>query len=153
MITIFLIVLIVALVLGNLFLMLLKPKSKEQNSLPATQTNLGAFQPAPKSSFKPGNHKPNAVDKRVDRIENLLLKINGSEFLGKKLDSTVLGKKLNDLTRFKTNTKVEIEALKEQMAQVKNEIGIKEKTNPCQDYDISDEKLHELVFKSANGRN
>tara|TARA_B100002003_G_C13874074_1_gene427168 strand:- start:88 stop:561 length:474 start_codon:yes stop_codon:yes gene_type:complete len=151
-ITVFLVVLVVSLILGNLLLSLLKPKLA-----PAGHSVTPAIQKPSSNSFKP-NTAPNnqsnkqslfSITNRIDRVEKLLLRANAPKFIGKKLDSTVLGRKMNDFTEFKTNTKVEIEALKEDVARLKNELGVMEKKRPGEDFEISDDKLHNLVFRSG----
>ena len=160
--TIFLVVLIGALVLGNILLALIKPGSEqradkaepiEQPKLVESQEKLpGVFKSNPSFAQDTGQERANQLNKRIDRLESLLLKINGSKFLGKKLNGTVIGQKLSGYNEFKGNTKIEIAALKQDIARVKKEIGIKEKKNPGEDYQINDKKLHELVFQTGAGK-
>lgn len=158
LVTIFLVVLIIALVLGNILLGLLKPsKQLQQQGYPAQSAQ---SQKKTSSVFKSSavfeeaaeKERIGLLNKRIDRLESLLLKINGTKFLGKKLNGTVLGQKLVDFNEFKDNTKLEIAALKQELARVKNQLGIKERKNPGEDYPISDEKLHELVFQPTTGK-
>ena len=151
-ITVFLVVLVVSLILGNLLLSLLKPKPA-----PAGQPVPSAVPKHPSAPLKPNivpTNQPNkqslfSITSRIDRVEKLLLRANAPKFIGKKLDSTVLGRKMNYFTELKTNTKVELEALKEDVAKLKNELGVMEKKRPGEDFEISDDKLHNLVFRSG----
>ena len=152
LITVFLVVLIVSLLLGNLLLSLLKPKPA-QAGYPADSAkpkpSSGLFKPNSNLSSPHNKQNISSITNRIDRVEKLLLRANAPKFIGKNLDSTVLGKKMNDFTQFKTNTKVEIEALKEEVAKLKTELGVKEKKRPGEDFEISDDKLHSLVFRSG----
>jgi uncharacterized small protein (DUF1192 family) len=154
LVTVFLVVLVTALVLGNVFLTLLKPVQAQCPSSAAVRLEKprpgvfranGAFEEAVEKE------RIQLLGKRIDRLEGLLLRINGSHFLGKKLNGTVLGQKLNDFTQFKDNTKLEIAALKQEVARLKGALGM-HKEPKQDDYQISDEKLHELVFQHRSGK-
>ncbi|MDP6670227.1 MAG: hypothetical protein QGI60_00230 [archaeon] len=151
-ITVFLVVLVVSLILGNLLLSLLKPKpvASAEHSMPraSSKHSSDSFKPNSVSSPQPNKQSIFSISNRIDRVEKLLLRANAPKFIGKKLDSTVLGRKMSDFTEFKTNTKVELEALKEDVAKLKSELGVKEKKRPGGDFEISDDKLHSLVFRS-----
>ncbi len=154
-ITVFLVVLIVSLLLGNLLLSLLKPRPA-----PASHSTDPTKLTPPSGLFKPNSGLSNpsskqniiSISDRIDRVEKLLLRANAPKFIGKKLDSTVLGRKLSDFTEFKTSTEVEIEALKEDVAKLKIELGVKEKKRPGENFEISDDKLHNLVFRSDTNK-
>ena len=151
-ITVFLVVLIVSLLLGNFLLSLLKPKPApaDYSISPAKPVHLGSvINSNPGQSSLPNKQNILSITNRIDRVEKLLLRANAPKFIGKNLDSTVLGKKMNDFTQFKTSTKVEIEALKEEVARLKTELGVKEKKRPGEDFEISDDKLHNLVFRTG----
>ncbi len=155
-ITVFLLILITALLLGNALLSMLKPRA-EPDKRQSVKSEMRARIAASASKHFPaqGRAKQENVDelnKRIERVENLLLKVNGSQFLGKKLNGTVLGRKLNDFVQFKNNTKIEIEALKEDLANTKKDLGVKEK-EPKENYKISDEALHNLVFRGSSREN
>jgi len=150
-VTVFLGVLIAALIFGNILLSLLKPGSKKGQGMPSAN----ALANSPSHSFGRDSvllkaserERQNMLNKRIDRLEKLILTINGPEFVEKKVDSTVMGKKFSDLNDFRRRARVEIAALKDEMKAVKKKLGVKEKKNPGKEYQISDKKLHDLVFR------
>ena len=148
-VTVFLIVLIASLLLGNLLLSLMKPKKGNPNNAAAHTGQYAKSNPVLCQSI---NHSEENLSVRIDRLEKMLLKVNGSDFLGKKLEGTIVGKKLRDFTAFKTNTNVELAALKEDLANVKKHAGVTEIKKPGEDFEISDEKLHTLVFRGNTGK-
>lgn len=174
--TIFLIVLIFALVLGNIFLSLTSPKRLEKMAQKANEKNLARSQEnssigqstlgnwqesqsrltaehsqtfqAKESDFAEDleKEKANYLTKRIERLEQLLLKINNSKFIAQKLDATNLAQKLKDFDEFKQNTRLEIAALRQRLD--KSHPQKEEVKQPIPD--ISDDKLHDLVFRVSN---
>ena len=175
--TLFLTVLVIALGLGNVFLSLTDPKrikkliniNKEdqspvselgqttvQDSFSEADTNLekGGFVVRGKVLNRSLEH--NSLDseadreriiylgKRIDRLEQLLLKLNKSDFVAQKINSTNFGQKLSELDTFKQKTKLEIAALKQRLDEVKP--VVKKQTKNISN--ISDKRLHELVFRT-----
>ena len=176
--TTFLAVLILALAFGNVFLSLTDPKRLEKMAKKAREQRMAqeaveqgfnpeqavfepgsaAGQPADNYSYKKptapialpgqslGSEKAAYLAKRIERLEQLLLKINNSKFLAQKLDATNLSTRLRDFDEFKQNTKLEIAALRQRLDKVQPQ-----KSKPKQKIpDISDEKLHDLVFRVSN---
>lgn len=84
------------------------------------------------------------LGKRIDRLEQLLLKLNKSDFVAKKINSTNLGHKLSDIDKFKQKTRLEIAALKQRLDKVQPAARRSKELIP----DISDKRLHELVFRT-----
>ena len=88
-----------------------------QDSFSEADNNLenGGF--AVRGKVLNGSHKYNSLDseadkeriiylgKRIDRLEQLLLKLNKSDFVAQKINSTNFGQKLSDLDAFKQKTK------------------------------------------------
>ena len=155
-VTVFLAVLIIALALGNILLSFLKPDNGEGQPGAAqpgkTHPNKSLISSDSRFELAAEKERSQMLKKRIDRLEAILLKINGSNFLGKKIDGTVLGQKLQNLSEFKDTTKLEIAALKQDLARVKLQAGIKEKPKKP-DYPISDKKLHSLVFSTGAQKN
>lgn len=85
------------------------------------------------------------LNKRIERLEQLLLKINDSKFVAQKINGSSLFKKLKELEAFKQDTKLEISALKQRLDKIQPQKNIK-KPGPK----ISDEKLRELVFRASH---
>ena len=85
------------------------------------------------------------LNKRIERLEQLLLKINDSKFVAQKINGSNLFKKLKELEGFKQDTKLEIAALKQRLDKVQPRKKLK-KPGP----EISDEKLRDLVFRASN---
>jgi len=86
------------------------------------------------------------LGKRIERLERLLLKINNSAFIAQKLDGTNLAQRLKDLDLFKQNTRLEIAALRQRLDEIQPPKPREKQNIP----DISDEKLHDLVFRVSN---
>lgn len=99
-----------------------------------------------KASFEEnaGMEKMDYLNKRVERLEQLLLKINNSKFVAQKINGTNLGQKLADLNEFKQNTRLEIAALKQRL----DKVAPQEKKPKEKIPDISDEKLREIIFRA-----
>jgi len=157
LVTVFLVVLIIALAFGNILLSLLKPPMPEQPH-PSTVENStlenprqGVFKANPAFELAADKERIQMLNKRIDRLESMLLKINGAKFLGKKLNGTVLGQRLNEFSEFKGNTKLEIAALKQELAALKSKLGVQGKKSKT-DYAISNKKLHNLVFQGGSGK-
>jgi len=167
--TIFLSVLVLALVLGNVFLSLASPKrlqslsqgsdfGQPEQCQPEQETESGQAsvqdsfseardQPLPRPDFKNTAEKErvNHLNKRIERLEELLLKINNSKFLAQKLNGTKLSQRINEFDSFKQNTKLEIAALRQRLDKVQPQKKKFKQPVP----DISNEKLKQLVFRST----
>jgi hypothetical protein len=61
-------------------------------------------------------------------------------------DSPVLAKKILELEEFKRNARLEIEAIKERLSETRKELKLAEKTPKKDNYPISNQELHSLVF-------
>jgi hypothetical protein len=161
-VTTFLSVLILALFLGNVFLSLASPKRLRKQfqagleGLPPEQLEARLVQEpsravvaaGPKQvSFEQrlGLEKFAHLNKRMDRLEQILLKLGSSKVLAKKLDATTLSRKMDDYGKFKETTRLEIAALKQRLDKVQP-APKKSKKN----IGISDEKLRDLVFRASN---
>jgi len=166
--TLFLVVLIVGLVLGNVFLSLTSPRRIQR----ALMAENGLQELSSESDFVPYNAPSSTsaefdqppmiappsleqqvvkdrfvhLNKRMDRMEQLLLKINESKFLAQKLNGTNLVQKLNKVDKFQQTTKLEIAALNQRLDKILPEKKRVKKPGPG----ISDEKLREIVFRSAH---
>ena len=84
------------------------------------------------------------LGRRIDRLEQLLLKINSNDFLAQKVNATNFGQKLSDLEEFKQKTRLEIASLKQRLDDVKPVSEKKMQETPK----LSDQRLHELVFRT-----
>lgn len=84
------------------------------------------------------------LGRRIDRLEQLLLKINSGDFLAQKVNATNFGQKLSDLEEFKQKTRLEIASLKQRLDDVKPVSEKKRQELPK----LSDQRLHELVFRT-----
>ncbi len=151
--TLFLAVLIVALFLGNVFLSLTDPKrlKRAAGAEPALEQSF-ELRPEEMALAEPVSFEGNAakekmdyLNKRVDRLEQLLLKIDNSKFIAQKLNATNLYQKLNGLDEFKQNTRLEIAALKQRIDKVQPAPKAKKVKVP----EISDENLKEIVFRAS----
>jgi len=170
-VTTFLGVLILALFLGNVFLSVASPKRLQkqfrgeldgvaQDELEAgflqgqsqavgaaALTVASAGTVANQASFEQrlGSEKMALLNKRLDRLEQILLKLSSSEVLAQKLDATTLSKKMDDYSKFKETTRLEIAALKQRLDKVQ---PVPKKDKKA--VEISDKKLRDLVFRASN---
>ncbi len=176
LVTIFLGILIVALILGNIFLSIAKPKKieeallreigRKENSralLQQMQNNKniaasnqllqqGKIRPAFVSAEQPDfqqmaeMERTRMLNKRVDRLESLLLKINGAKFVSYKLNRTNLAQKLSGLEEFKQNTELQIAALKQQLAALKGNHLPEENEEETELSQADSERAHAIVY-------
>jgi len=106
-------------------------------------------------AFGAGNkiieEKVNLLNKRIEKIEGLLLRMTTPEFADKKLGALEISKKLEKLLDYRNDSKIEIAALKERVAAL--EAG--KKPNPKKykkiEEDLSkyDERIHNLVYRAG----
>lgn len=161
--TVFLGVLIIALALGNAFLSL-APKRKAGNALiPREGAQSSEYFPSNAAFQFQGTKLPKAsgrvaafekelerekiayLNKRMARLEQLLLKMNSSGFIAQKLGDSDLGQRLKTLEDFRERSRLEIAALKQRLD---GNVPL-EKKQLEEIPEISDEKLHSLVFRSG----
>ncbi len=86
------------------------------------------------------------LNRRIARLEQLLLKLNGNGSIAQKINTTELTQKLDSLGEFKQNTTLEIAALKQRLDKIQP-VEKKKKQNIPK---ISDKKLRDLVFRASN---
>lgn len=162
-VTAFLAVLVLAFFLGNVFLSLASPKrmrkqlEKELGLLPDNGSGLlparGTFQGLSenqvleKASFEQrlSSEKLSHLNKRVDRLEQVLLKLSSSKAVAKNLRASNLSRKMDDYVKFKERTRLEIAALKQRLDKVQPS-SKKRGRGP----EISDEKLRDIVFRASH---
>ncbi len=167
-VTTFLGVLILAFFLGNVFLSITSPKrlqkqfqgeldevtqeEMEAGFVQASSQPVGAAVASAgtvpnQASFEQrlGFEKRALLNKRVDRLEQILLKLSSSNVLAQKLDATTFSKKMDGYSKFKETTRLEIAALKQRLDKVQP-VSKKAKKN----IEISDKKLRDLVFRASN---
>ncbi len=86
------------------------------------------------------------LNRRIARLEQLLLKLNGNGSIAQKINTTELTQKLDSFGEFKQNTKLEIAALKQRLDKIQPVEKKKTQNIP----EISDKKLRDLVFRASN---
>ena len=153
-VTVFLVVLVLALLLGNFFLELVKPRKERAETVQSGETP-----PETQKLLMPSNALWNSISELNSRVESLEKKIEGkmgvpaaSIVPGKELPLETqlpggLSRKLDSISGFQREIKIEVAALKEQLKEVKGFIGMKEK-QPVQLPEIDDKKLHELIYNT-----
>lgn len=180
--TVFLAVLVLALLLGNAFLSIISPKravpvarlvpegsnpgqgalagqtvlrpvfsgqgaseqAVEQSPVSRQNLPLAGQEPSFEDSVK--NERIEYLGRRIARLEQLLLKLNGSKPIAAKIKVSRLSQKLDDLDDFRQNTKLEIEALKQRLDSLQPVQSKAKDSFP----EISDEKLREIVFRASH---
>lgn len=173
----FLTVLIIALVIGNVLLSLTSPnkstavKSPTENVKSSVSTNSSIYSNGNGSSNSIGlsnsiNSTPlynssafdqlNQLNRRIDRVENLLLKINNSDEVAIRFAELKLTQKVNDLVEYRQNSRIEIEALKEKISAIEETFlpHSSEKPLPSREnFSENDDekfqrKIHEIIYHS-----
>ena len=144
--TVFLAILVLALILGNAFLTIASPSRLARTA--KRQPSLAECKAASDGEGSDSD-RIKALHKRIERLEGLLLRLNNKEFVAKKFNGTNLCQKINDLEEFRQNARLEIAALKQQVASNGNghfsgERGKKEIAQ------IEPERLHKIVYRSAD---
>ncbi len=86
------------------------------------------------------------LNKRITRLEQLLLKLNENGSISQKINTADFNQKLNSLSEFKQNTRLEMAALKQRLDKIK---PVEKKSKPNIS-EISDKKLRDLVFRASN---
>ncbi len=146
--TVFLVILVLALIFGNIFLSIIAPRRMErilggQNAPPAKNPVQGA---RAASDEEPFDDRVKMLNTRIERLENILLRLNKTQFVAQKLNGTSLYQKITDLEEFKQNTKLEIAALRQQLGTVSQQPVVRSVAGAPP---VDDERLHKLVFRSA----
>ncbi len=147
--TLFLAVLIIALAMGNAFLSLTSPKRLAKMAQGKNQASQEMVCPSePELSFEDRAEKERIeyLGRRIERLEQLLLKLDKSDFVAQKINTTNFSQKLEELEEFKQNTRLEIAALKQRLDKIQPESKKRPKPAP----NLSDEKLREIVFRASN---
>lgn len=148
---IFLVVLIIALAIGNVLLSISNPESEPKNSSqPAGLSNSGL------KSGNSGNAMPsnfnsnqlNGLNRRVDRVENLLLKLGNSAEVSRKLAELKLSQKVNELNEFRQSAKIELEALSEKIDSLDEKMNPHNllQKNPEEEDAEFQQKIHNIIY-------
>ncbi|MBN2067909.1 MAG: hypothetical protein JW744_05565 [Candidatus Diapherotrites archaeon] len=151
LVTVFLGVMVLALFLGNVFLSITSPKRQQP-----LQDVRFSQEPMPKEAngFKNPDkglqeiaerERLRMLNKRIDRLESLLLKIGSASPVAGSLESAGLPKKLKSLEEFQQNTKLEIAALKQQLREIIPEKPKQANFEPS----VDDERVHNLVYHAG----
>ena len=168
-VTIFLIVMIVALFLGNAFLALTKPEPKERNgfsmvkdeyfdddddeeALITSPPGRNYTPPAVNfadSSLKALNQKVVMAHMRLDKIESAVLQIaKGSSGIDNE-SNLKLAKKLDSLINFKDSSRIEIQALKDRVIELEKRNNISPKIRNDEETEELKEKIHNIVYRGG----
>lgn len=148
---IFLVVLIIALAIGNALLSISNPESESKNpSQPSGISNSslksGNYGNAMPSNFN--SNQLNGLNRRVDRVENLLLKLGNSDEVAKKVAELKLSQKVNELSEFRQSAKIELEALNEKIDSIGEKLGQHNllQKNPEEEDAEFRQKIHNIIY-------
>lgn len=91
------------------------------------------------------------INKRISRLENILLKLENGGTLERELEISTVAKRLDRLDDFRRDMKIEIEALKQHISRIqKNGNGIKIVSESKEkDAELS-KRIHDLVFRASS---
>jgi len=149
LVAVFLGILILALLVGHGFLAITGQKKGKQGEK-AVEKQLIEISPETKKLLMPSEtlskQDASMLKERIDKLEKLLLSAQQKlvvQNLGQE-ESRDLFKKLQNLTDFKHEIRIEVAALKEEVKAIKQAVGIKEE--PRAEIEISQEKLHDLIY-------
>ncbi len=151
-ITVFLIVLVIALAFGNTLLSFIgNGLPKAANSISGNAAIIAGSYfsdkvPAPKSNIKAVNEKANMAHSRLDALERFLLSKDNVIFLEN------LEGKMRNFDNFRANTEVELIAIKEILAELQNKgMVVKAKRfskKGKQKKGLSDKQMHKIIYRS-----
>ena len=168
-VTVFLAVLIVALLLGNGFLELTKRRPSAGASAEDSMSRAGnpghKNTPQPKASdvsrymalvhanLKSNNKRMDTLNKRMEGMETILLGGRNAKIKPVKLDNLKTAKKFNDLLEFKHIAEIEITALRQRLDKMQNNSNsIPEKQILTEEDEVDfEKKMHSIIYHS--GRN
>ncbi len=136
LLTIFLVILIVALLIGNFFLSVTEPKEKQAFAGSETQKLL-----MPSDTLSPGDVY--LIHEKLDRIEKSISERSPS---AAELQQDELIKKLEALVNFRREMTIEVEALKDQVKEIKGSAGLQDKAQ--REIEIDNQKLHDLIYNN-----
>ncbi|HLD59158.1 MAG TPA: hypothetical protein VI977_06030 [archaeon] len=151
--TVFLGVLILALVIGNLLLFIVPKKQLPQRAQQASTAN-NSMQPAESTGFEVSpavkalvlEERLGILNKRLERLEGIISHEGGNV---QEKSSIVIAKRLVELEEAKRRMHIEIEALKQRLSRVREELRLPDDAKKKIELGISEEKLHELAFNTA----
>ncbi|MBN1940813.1 MAG: hypothetical protein JW772_01380 [Candidatus Diapherotrites archaeon] len=151
-VTVFLGVLILALVLGNGLLFFIPKHRGFSGQIPLQGSGISeetAFidNRNPEISKLVMDERISLLNRRLERIEQILLRLNGKEYSGKV--SPAVARKIVALEDYKRNSHIEIQALKERMDSFDRHLNISSKRSSGKEVDISDERLRDMVFNKG----
>jgi len=135
--TAFLIVLIVALIIGNFLLSVTEPKEKQAFARGSETERLLM----PSDTLSAGN--VSLIHEKLDRIERSISERYPSVA---EAQQDELLKKLEALVNFKREMTIEVEALKDQMKDVK---GSARQDRAQKEIEIDNQRLHDLIYNSG----
>ena len=142
--TVFLIVLLFALVAGHFLLEITKPRKQEKIVVSGETQKLLM----PSETISENQASP--IIERLDRLEKMLLSsqnaLDPEKFGGGKIENG-LQKKLQSLVDFKNEMRIEAAALRDEISAIKEFIGMKENQKQPEP-EIPTEKLHQLAFNA-----
>ena len=151
MVTVFLLILVFALIIGNVFLSITKPIQGDLQVLPEESALLwpnieeqAKYRKTEAHANTVHSSVQSEVKNRLDRLERILLGLNTTTFVGKKLNATKLYRKLNELSDFRNDAKIQIAALRDELEQLKS--GKLKKAKKKGIPKLKDKRLHELAY-------
>ncbi|MCX6799260.1 MAG: hypothetical protein NTW59_04160 [Candidatus Diapherotrites archaeon] len=145
-VTVFLCVLVLALIFGNVFLSLTSPERVARANMKTREKSGGGNALKEIACEIEGEDRVKMLSGRIERLENIILRLNNKQFVAKKINGTSLYQKINDLETFKQDAKLEIAALKQQLAAIMPPEARRAKKETVE---IEPEQLHRFVFRSA----
>ncbi|MFH1239586.1 MAG: hypothetical protein V1672_00005 [Candidatus Diapherotrites archaeon] len=169
MLTTFLIIVVIALVLGNLFLAVTKSSNKKTDES-YNEESYQTFEPSddqsgypvqsppgrnfnsqslPDASTQALNEKIIMAHQRLDAMENAIVKIGKATLEKDEVKNGKIKEKLDSLINQKNNTKIELEALKDRVARLEELNDFSHKSREEETEDLK-QKIHDLAYNKGS---
>ncbi len=156
--TVYLGVLIIALIIGNALLFLLGrkkrasfPLSQKNSAVPPVQVDSGGEEPSAKGKLVPLEKKIELAHRRIQELEQKLDSVRTANGSG---GGAAIKKKIEKLDSFRSIAESELIAIKEILMELQNKnITVKARTykgGKKKPNNISREDLHRIIYRSSS---
>jgi hypothetical protein len=153
-ITVFLGIFVLALLIGNGLLFFI-PKKTSEKTVPSAQycKNISPTQETQGPGGTNSAVKALVVEERINLLNKRLARLEEIGSMPSRNITTIteneFAQKILDLQEFKHNSRIEIEALKQRLAELRKELNLEpDNAKKRAETSISREKLHALAFRS-----
>lgn len=154
--TVFLVVLVVSLIIGNVLLFFFPVGSKRVVSRGrdihsiarqiAESRNAGEMEEPSAAAVSPAEKKIELAHARIQELESKLASLSGPGAYDESLK-----RRIEKLDNFRSTAESELIAMKEILAELQNRhITVKARTYARKEKDVSTEDMHRMIYRSSN---